>query len=128
MSKKINNPNNKWPKEINQSLKGFEDVFEDYIQSEEFKENERKERDKARTGEQYELQHFLEQENDRLTGLEIFLTKKIPLKINFSQTDKLIKHQRERKKTIKNKLTVELGKLDSSLQKNLAYFFNAHFS
>ena len=128
MSKKINNPIGKLPKEINQSLKGFEDVFEDYVQSEEYKANERKEREKSKADDQYELQHFLEQENDRLTSLEVFLTKKIPLKINFSQTDKLIKHQRDRKSLLQQKLNDELSKMDSSLQKNLAHFFNAHFS
>lgn len=57
-------------------LKGFEDVFIDYVKSEDYKEHERKERDNSKVGEQYELQHFLEQENARLSALEIFLTKR----------------------------------------------------
>jgi hypothetical protein len=126
MSKKIGNVN--LSKEALQGLKGFEDVFEDYVESEEFKELERRDRDNSKAGEQYELQHFLEQENSRLTSLEIFLTKKIPLKTNFSQTDKLLVQQAERKKVLTEKLVGDLKKLDSSLQKNLAAFFNSHFS
>ncbi|MGZ3788752.1 MAG: hypothetical protein ACXVLQ_09530 [Bacteriovorax sp.] len=126
MSKKIGNIN--LTKEAIAGLKGFEDVFEDYVESEEYKDHERRERDNAKAGEQYELQHFLEQENARLTGLEIFLTKKIPLKTNFSQTDKLMEQQVQRKSLIKEKLLNELKKLDSALQKNLAQFFNSHFS
>lgn len=126
MSKKIGN--GPLPKELIKGLKGFEDVFEDYVESEEYKELERRDRENNKAGEQYELQHFLEQENDRLTGLEIFLTKKISLKTNFSQTEKLIQQQVARKKMLKDKFTGEFKKLDSVLQKNLAQLFNSHFS
>ncbi|NOT78600.1 MAG: hypothetical protein HOP07_06305 [Bacteriovoracaceae bacterium] len=126
MSKKvISNPGNK---ELLEGLKGFEDVFEDYVKSEEYKDVERKERERTKVGEQYELQHFLEQENDRLSGLETFLTKKVTLKMNFSQTDKLIRHQRDRKKLLLDKLGPELIKFDSQLQKNLAQLLNSHFN
>jgi hypothetical protein len=126
MSKKvISNPGNK---ELLEGLKGFEDVFEDYVKSEEYKDIERKERERTKVGEQYELQHFLEQENDRLSGLETFLTKKVTLKMNFSQTDKLIRHQRDRKKLLLDKLGPELIKFDSQLQKNLAQLLNSHFN
>lgn len=126
MSKKIGNPN--LPKEMLEGLKGFEDVFEDYVKSEEYKDNERKEREANKAGEQYELQHFLEQENDRLSSLEIFFTKKIPLKMNFSQTEKLTLIQMERKRVLKEKLSSDLTKLDSHLQKNLAQLINSHFA
>lgn len=126
MSKKIGNIN--LSKDALDGLKGFEDVFEDYVESEEYKESERKERENSKVGEQYELQHFLEQENLRLTGLEVFLTKKISLKTNFSQTEKLMQVQIERKKVLKDKLSAEFKKLDSALQKNLATIFNSHFS
>lgn len=126
MSKKIGNIN--LTKETIQGLKGFEDVFEDYVDSEEYKDLERREKDNAKIGEQYELQHFLEQENARLTALEVFFTKKIPLKTNFSQTEKLILQQQERKKLIKEKLFGEFRKFESVLQKNLAQIFNSHFS
>ena len=126
MSKKvISGPGNK---ELLEGLKGFEDVFEDYVKSEEYKDVERKERERTKVGEQYELQHFLEQENDRLSGLETFLTKKVTLKMNFSQTDKLIHHQRDRKKILLDKLGPELIKFDSQLQKNLAQLLNSHFN
>jgi hypothetical protein len=114
--------------EVAKGLKGFEDVFEDYVKSEEYKDTERKDRENTKVGEQYELQHFLEQENARLTGLENFFTKKIPLKVNFSQTPKLTLIQMERKKLLKEKLIPHLGKLDSELQKNLANLINSHFS
>jgi hypothetical protein len=126
MSKKIGHIN--LNKDVVSGLKGFEDVFEDYVQSEEYKEQERKERDNSRAGEQYELQHFLEQENARLTCLEVFLTKKIPLKTNFSQTDKLIQQQIDRKNILRIKLFGEFKKLDSALQQNLVQIFNSHFS
>lgn len=125
MSKKIGHIN--LPKEILQGLKGFEDVFEDYVESEEYKELERKEYENSKVGEQYELQYFLEQENARLTSLEIFLTKKISLKTNFSQTEKLTLLQMERKRALKEKLLNEFKKSDSALQKNLAQLFNSHF-
>ena len=126
MSKKIGNKN--VPSEVFEGLKGFEDVFEDYVKSEDYKDMERKERENSKVGEQYELQHFLEQENDRLSALEIFLTKKIPLKRNFSQTEKLTLVQMNRKEVLKEKLGDELTKLDSHLQKNLAQLINSHFA
>ena len=126
MSKKIGNTN--VSKEVFDGLKGFEDVFVDYVKSEDYKDHERKERENTKVGEQYELQHFLEQENARLSALEIFLTKKIPLKMNFSQTEKLILIQMERKKILKEKISDEIIKLDSPLQKNLAHLMNAHFA
>lgn len=126
MSKKIGSTT--VSKEVYDGLKGFEDVFEDYVKSEDYKEHERKDRDNSKVGEQYELQHFLEQENSRLSALEIFLTKKIPLIMNFSQTEKLILVQLDRKKFLKEKLATELIKLDSPLQKNLAHLMNSHFA
>lgn len=126
MSKKIGNIN--LSKDVIDGLKGFEDVFEDYVDSEEYKELERKDRENNKVGEQYELQHFLEQENARLTCLEVFLTKKISLKTNFSQTEKLLQQQADRKKIVKDKLNSEFTKLDSNLQKNLTQIFNSHFS
>jgi hypothetical protein len=110
------------------SLKGFEDVFEDYVISEEYRDSERRSRENSKISEQYELQHFLEQENSRLTGLEIFLTKKIALKTNFSQTEKIFQMQNARKKLLKEKFSVEFKKLDSVLQLNLSKLFNSHFS
>ena len=126
MSKKIGNIN--LDKDILKGLAGFEDVFEDYIGSEEYKELERNERENTKTGEQYELQSFLEQESARLTALEVFLSKKISLNSNFSQTDKLVLQQIVKKKELKEKLFHEFKKADSYFQKNLAQFFNSHFS
>ena len=125
MTKKLGNIN--ISKAILKGLEGFEDVFEDYVESEDYKDLERKELQKSMAGDKYELQFFLEQENARLTCLEIFLTKKISLKKNFSQTKKLIFLQQERKQKIREKLFSEFIKSDSALQKNLAQFFNTHF-
>lgn len=126
MNKKIGKHN--VPGDLLANLKGFEDVFEDYLKSEDYKEQERKEREGTRAGEQYELQHFLEQENMRLRSLENFLTKKIPLKVNFSQSQKLLALQRLRKREVKEKLIQSMKKLDSHVQKNLAQLINSHFS
>jgi hypothetical protein len=126
MNKKIEKTN--VTNEVAGNLKGFEDIFEDYVKSEEYRDNERKERENSKVGEQYELQHFLEQENLRLSNLEIFFTKKIPLKVNFSQTSKLTLVQMERKKILKDKLSTNLLKLDSEVQKNLASLVNSHFA
>lgn len=126
MSKKIGDK--RVSTEVFEGLKGFEDVFEDYVKSEEYKDVERKERESTKVGEQYELQHFLEQENDRLSAMEIFLTKKIPLMMNFSQTEKLTLVQMARKRILKEKIGPELTKLDSHLQKNLAQLINSHFA
>jgi hypothetical protein len=126
MSKRIGNIN--LTIEAVKGLKGFEDVFEDYVESEEFKELERKNQDSQKLGEQYELQSFLEQENLRLTCLEKFLATKIPSQVFFSQTEKLIILQNEKKEKIQNKISEEVKKLDSKLQKNLAHIFNSHFN
>lgn len=126
MSKRIGNKN--LTDEALKGLKGFEDVFEDYVESEEYKELTRREGENFKKAEPYELQYFLEQENARLTALENFFTKKIPLKKNFSQTEKLIHQQQERKTLIKERLNQELKKLDSTIQKNLSHIFNSHFS
>jgi hypothetical protein len=107
-------------------LNGFEELFESYLTKDEFSEAN-KDQDANRNNEQYELQHFLEQENLRLGNIESFLTKKIPAQINFSQTEKLITHQKNRKKEILQKSVPALGKLTSQLQQNLAQLFNAHF-
>lgn len=107
-------------------LDGFEELFETYMAKQEIAEAN-KEQDGNKNNEQYELQHFLEQENQRLGNIELFLTKKIPAKKNFSQTEKLITHQKNRKKEILLKSVPALGKLSSQLQQNLAQIFNAHF-
>jgi hypothetical protein len=109
-------------------LKGFEDVFEDYVASEEYKDLERKERESSKAGEQYELLRFLEQENDRLKNLEIFLSIKISLKKNFSQTEELTLIQMDRKKILNLKILAEITKFESHFQKNMAQLFNSHFS
>lgn len=126
MSKKIGNKI--VTAETLEGLKGFEDVFEEYVKNEEYKDTERKERENSKLGEQYELQHFLQQENNRLSAIETFLTKKIPLKMNFSQTEKLTLLQMSRKRVLKEKLGTDLILLDSIFQKNLAQMFNSHFS
>lgn len=115
-------------KEMKTELKGFEEVVEDYMPDEDPKNKARREKENAKVGEQYELQQYLEIEIDRLTSLENFFSKKIPLLINFSQTAQLVLAQLERKKEVKENLNDELLDKDSQLQKNLGHLFNSHFS
>jgi hypothetical protein len=114
--------------ELSKELKGFEDIFQEYVETEEEKERKRTEKDTLKNVENYELQNFLEEENSRLTNLESFFTKKIPAKMNFSQTEKLIVDQMKRKNLLKNRLNTELSKDTSLLFKNLSLLFNSHFS
>lgn len=102
-------------------LDGFEELFDDYS-------GVKSDSDSNRSNEQYELQHFLEQENTRITNIETFLTKKISAKTNFSQAEKLIFHQENRKNEVMQKTVPVIGKLSSSFQQNMAQLFNAHFS
>lgn len=108
--------------------KGFEELIEVYLSTEDYLASVKKEQDLNRNYDQYELQQFLELENIRLGKLESFFTKKIPAKKNFSQTEKLIIHQQERKSEILEKSVPQICKLNSTLQLNLNELFNAHFS
>lgn len=119
---------NKLPPEISNELKGFEDLFEDYVESEAEKDRKRAEKETLKNAETYELQNFLEEENSRLSNLETFLTKKVPAKMNFSQTERLIVEQMKRKNLLKDLLAKELGNENSNILKNLAQIFNSHFS
>lgn len=107
-------------------IDGFEELFENYLDQDEYAAA-KKEQELKRDTDQYELQHFLEQENIRLGNIETFLTKKIPAKTNFSQAEKLIAHQRNRKKEVMQKILPVISKLTSSFQQNMAQLFNAHF-
>jgi hypothetical protein len=118
MNKKTKNP----------ELKGFEELLKEVRSNEEYINLNLAEKGKEKAQFQYELQQFLEQENARLASLEKFLTKKVPAKKNFSQTEKLIIDQMERKKIVLDKTLPILTKLTSQIQQNLAQLFNAHFS
>jgi hypothetical protein len=123
MVKKFNNLS----AELSKDIKGFEDIFQEYVDSEEEKDKRRLEKNAAKSTENYELQNFLEEEHNRLTNIEVFYTKKMPAKINFSQTDKLLVEQLKKKNVLLIKLEVEFSKPDSQLQKNLSQMFNSHF-
>ena len=122
------NKTNPIPKDILKELQGFEEVFEDYIENESQKDAERKKKDLIKDLDNYELQRFLELENERLTKLENFLTKKIPIKVNFSQEEKLLQIQTEKKEKLKDELILEMMVFDSAFMRNLSLIFNAHFS
>jgi hypothetical protein len=124
MVKKFNNLS----AELSKDIKGFEDIFQEYVDSEEEKDKRRLEKNAAKSTENYELQNFLEEEHNRLTNIEVFYTKKMPAKINFSQTDKLLVEQLKKKNVLHSKLEIEFSKSDSQLQKNLSQMFNSHFS
>ena len=114
--------------EMSKEIRGFEELFSEYLKSEEAREKEKKDRESVKQSEIYELQAFLEQENERLTRLEIFFTKKLPALFNFSQAKKLFELQHDRRMVIKRKLSDELLKKESKFQKNLSQLFNSHFS
>ena len=118
----------KLSQELTKELKGFEDIFEDYVENEEEKERRRIEKTSAKSTENYELQNFLEEENSRLSNIESFFTKKIPAKVNFSQTENLILEQMRKKMILTEKLIAEFSRTEGQLQKNLSAMFNAHFS
>lgn len=118
----------KLSQELTKELKGFEDIFEDYVEHEEEKERRRNEKTNLKSAENYELQNFLEEENARLSNIEIFFTKKIPAKVNFSQTENLILEQMRKKQELREKLLGEFLKPESILHKNLSSMFNSHFS
>ncbi len=119
---------NKLPPELSKELKGFEDIFEDYLEDEADKERVRSNKEFQKNTETYELQNFLEEENSRLTSMEQFFTKKLPAQINFSQTERLIVEQIKRKNLLRERINEETVKENSILFKNLSTMFNAHFS
>lgn len=108
-------------------INGFEELFDVYLNKDEYA-GTKSDSESNRNNEQYELQYFLEQENTRISKIETFLTKKIPAKTNFSQAEKLITHQLNRKNEVMQKTIPVIGKLSSSFQQNMAQLFNAHFS
>lgn len=126
MNKKIGDKHLK--KETLEEMKGFEEIFDDYAKSEAAKMQERRDRESVKSQEFYELQTFLEKESDRLTVIENFFTKKVTLRTEFSQTEKLILQQTERKVLVKEKLTKVLLRHESFMQKNLAQILDSHFS
>jgi hypothetical protein len=109
------------------AIKGFEEVFDVYLNSDEYVTAAKREQDQNRNFDQYELQHFLELENTRLGLIESFLTKKLPAKKNFSQTEKLIAHQQHRKAELLEKIIPSISKTNSIFQQNIAQIFNSHF-
>lgn len=115
---------NEISKEIDENHQGFKEIFEHYVleQKENTLENERE----IKNG-PFELQTYLENENDRLTALEVFFTKKLNLKINFSQTQGLIKKQDIRKQSIIHYFEETLLLDDSQLKINLNKLFSDHF-
>jgi hypothetical protein len=113
------------PDSVKKDISGFEEIFEDYLDDQKLRERKH---DRSKKHETYDLQTFLEEENDRLVSLELFLTKKLPSKINFSQTEQLIVEQLRRKNYITEKLLESFGESESLLTKNLSQLFNSHFS
>ncbi len=102
---------------------GFEDIFEEIIEKDTIKDKE-----ELIIAEKQELQTFLEQEQVRLIKLENFLAVKIGNKVNFSQSEKLIKTQSKRKKELRRQIAQVISKPDSIFYKNLVQMFNSHFS
>lgn len=116
------------PDDVVKGLKGFEDVFDDYLKDEEKKSFDRWEKEKEKKGDQYELANFLEIEEERIASVEKFLTKKVSQQVNFSQVEKLIHMQAERKNLLYLKLLPELMGANSKFKANLSSLFNSHFT
>ena len=107
-------------------LSGFEELLEDYISTESSK-TKTKELNEAKNFDSFELERFLELENERLSNIESFFTKKIPNKINFSQAEKLIKIQESRIEEVKAKIENKIDNPESIIMKNLAKIFDHNF-
>ena len=108
-------------------LGGFEELFEDYISTEKAKSQLRESKD-SKDNDSFELERFLEIENERLTNIETFFTKKIPNKIHFPQSEKLLKIQECRIEEVKNKVLLKIDRQDSVILKNLAKIFDHNFT
>lgn len=118
----------KLPKEIEEKISGFEQLLEQYLNEEDKKENERLKNNSKSENYNYDLIDYLEVENNRLSKIENFFTKKIPIKINFSQDEKLLLIQKEKKHKLKEKILDHLLTFDSPLMLNASQMFNSHFS
>lgn len=116
------------PDEVVKGLKGFEEVFDDYLKDEEKRSMERWEKEKEKKGDQYELANFLEMEEKRVLHVETFLTKKVAQQKKFSQAEKLLRNQKERRQQILLKILPELLETNSKFKQNLSQLFNAHFT
>ena len=116
------------PDEVVKGLKGFEEVFDDYLKDEEKRSMERWEKEKEKKGDQYELANFLEMEEKRIQHVETFLTKKVAQQKKFSQAEKLLRNQNERRQQILLKILPELLESNSKFKQNLSQLFNAHFT
>lgn len=115
------------PEEVVKGLKGFEEVFDDYLKDEERRSMERWEKEKEKKGDQYELANFLELEEHRILHVETFLTKKVAQQKQFSQSEKLLKTQNERRQQLLLKLIPEFLEPNAKFKQNLSQIYNAHF-
>lgn len=116
------------PDEVIKGLKGFEDVFDDYLKDEERRSMERWEKEKEKKGDQYELANFLELEEKRILHIETFLTKKVAQQKQFSQSEKLLRAQKERRHQLLLKIIPELLENSAKFKINLAKLHDSHFS
>jgi hypothetical protein len=107
-------------------LSGFEELLEDFVSTENSKQLKR-EISESKNFDNFELERYLEIENERLSNLESFFTKKIPNKLNFSQSEKLSKIQTKRIEEIKEKINQKIDNFDSTLNRNLSKLFDHIF-
>lgn len=107
-------------------LSGFEELFEDYISTESSKTKIR-DSNEGKNFDSFELERFLEIENERLSNIESFFTKKIPNKINFSQAEQLLKVQESRIEEIRAIIEKKIDHSESIFMKNLAKIFDYNF-
>ncbi len=114
--------------DVVKELKGFEDVFDDYLKDEEKKSYDRWEKEREKKGDQYELTNFLELEEKRINVAETFLTKKVSQQQKFSQAEKILQIQEERKLHLLAKILPEVMEDGSNLKTNLSQIYNTHFT
>ena len=110
-------------KKVPDHLKGFEEVMDEF--SDALKPKMPK--GSAKTHNAHESQRFLEQELERLTLLDNFLSKKILLMKNFSQTEELIKVQEAKIIEKKNEIIRKVNVNHQRVHQNLAFLMDTHF-
>ncbi len=83
------------PKGVADSLDGFEDVIDVFLEEQEAEERERNKKDLEKHSANHELFDFLQKEMSRLESLDSLLAEKIPNMMNNPQIDLLLRKQQE---------------------------------
>lgn len=101
--------------------------FEDFLKSQTQPTPQRRAKTIKRDNGAPELVTFIEDEINRLSKLSEFFEQKLRNSILYSQTEELIKKQKEHNRRCKSKLNEKLRSPSSEFQGNLKILFEAHF-